>query len=186
MQCFITILWFHIFFSLLSFPSSVALMNHSCSPNVIVTYNGTVAEVRAVKEINPGEEVRKLETKYNYKEAQMPITLFILIDCTMFYLISLLLFICSHPLPSPQIFNSYIDLLYPTDDRKERLLDSYFFTCQCTECTTKSKVLVTCLLEILYQITYLIYRLYSRYSGTQLTPNSKLQTNTIYIIYQFS
>ncbi|KAM9817253.1 N-lysine methyltransferase SMYD2-A [Neosynchiropus ocellatus] len=71
----------------------VALMNHSCSPNVIVTYKGTVAEVRAVQEINPGDEV----------------------------------------------FNSYIDLLYPTDDRKERLLDSYFFTCQCTECTTRSK-----------------------------------------------
>ncbi|KAF7669504.1 hypothetical protein LDENG_00193280 [Lucifuga dentata] len=75
-----------------AFPD-VALMNHSCSPNVIVTYKGTVAEVRAVKEINPGDE----------------------------------------------IFNSYIDLLYPTEDRKERLLDSYFFTCQCTECTTKSK-----------------------------------------------
>uniref|UniRef100_A0A8C5GWP4 [histone H3]-lysine(4) N-trimethyltransferase n=1 Tax=Gouania willdenowi TaxID=441366 RepID=A0A8C5GWP4_GOUWI len=72
---------------------SVALMNHSCSPNVIVTYKGTAAEVRAVQEINPGEE----------------------------------------------IFNSYIDLLYPTEDRKERLLESYFFTCQCTECTTKSK-----------------------------------------------
>uniref|UniRef100_A0A667WUW3 [histone H3]-lysine(4) N-trimethyltransferase n=1 Tax=Myripristis murdjan TaxID=586833 RepID=A0A667WUW3_9TELE len=71
----------------------VALMNHSCSPNVIVTYKGTVAEVRAVQEINPGEE----------------------------------------------IFNSYIDLLYPTEDRNERLLDSYFFTCQCKECTTKSK-----------------------------------------------
>lgn len=36
---------------------SVALMNHSCCPNVIVTYKGTVAEVRAVKEIEPGEEV---------------------------------------------------------------------------------------------------------------------------------
>uniref|UniRef100_H3DJZ5 [histone H3]-lysine(4) N-trimethyltransferase n=1 Tax=Tetraodon nigroviridis TaxID=99883 RepID=H3DJZ5_TETNG len=71
----------------------VALMNHSCSPNVIVTYKGTVAEVRAVQEINPGDE----------------------------------------------IFNSYIDLLYPTEDRKERLLDSYFFTCQCAECTTRSK-----------------------------------------------
>lgn len=34
-------------------------MNHSCSPNVIVTYKGTVAEVRAVQEINPGEEVNK-------------------------------------------------------------------------------------------------------------------------------
>lgn len=34
-------------------------MNHSCSPNVIVTYKGTVAEVRAVQEINPGDEVRK-------------------------------------------------------------------------------------------------------------------------------
>uniref|UniRef100_A0A672G7J2 [histone H3]-lysine(4) N-trimethyltransferase n=1 Tax=Salarias fasciatus TaxID=181472 RepID=A0A672G7J2_SALFA len=75
-----------------AFPD-VALMNHSCSPNVIVTYKGTVAEVRAVKEINPGDE----------------------------------------------IFNSYIDLLYPTEDRRERLLDSYFFTCQCTECTSKSK-----------------------------------------------
>ncbi|KAM3876957.1 N-lysine methyltransferase SMYD2-A [Diretmus argenteus] len=75
-----------------AFPD-VALMNHSCSPNVIVTYKGTVAEVRAVQEINPGDE----------------------------------------------IFNSYIDLLYPTEDRNERLLDSYFFTCQCTECTTKSK-----------------------------------------------
>ncbi|KAL7873587.1 hypothetical protein AOLI_G00126580 [Acnodon oligacanthus] len=71
----------------------VALMNHSCSPNVIVTYKGTVAEVRAVQEISPGEE----------------------------------------------IFNSYIDLLYPTEDRNERLRDSYFFTCDCKECTTKSK-----------------------------------------------
>lgn len=32
-------------------------MNHSCCPNVIVTYKGTLAEVRAVQEINPGEEV---------------------------------------------------------------------------------------------------------------------------------
>ncbi|XP_073725753.1 N-lysine methyltransferase SMYD2-A [Misgurnus anguillicaudatus] len=71
----------------------VALMNHSCSPNVIVTYKGTVAEVRAVQEISPGEE----------------------------------------------IFNSYIDLLYPTEDRIERLKDSYFFTCDCKECTSKSK-----------------------------------------------
>uniref|UniRef100_W5UJJ8 [histone H3]-lysine(4) N-trimethyltransferase n=1 Tax=Ictalurus punctatus TaxID=7998 RepID=W5UJJ8_ICTPU len=71
----------------------VALMNHSCNPNVIVTYRGTVAEVRAVQKISPGEE----------------------------------------------IFNSYIDLLYSTEDRNERLKDSYFFTCDCTECTTKSK-----------------------------------------------
>ncbi|KAK1891414.1 N-lysine methyltransferase SMYD2-A [Dissostichus eleginoides] len=75
------------------YPPHVALMNHSCSPNVIVTYKGTVAEVRAIREIDPGDEV----------------------------------------------FNSYIDLLYPTEDRKERLLDSYFFSCQCTECTSKSK-----------------------------------------------
>ncbi|XP_020041606.1 N-lysine methyltransferase SMYD2 isoform X3 [Castor canadensis] len=34
----------------------VALMNHSCCPNVIVTYKGTLAEVRAVQEIYPGEE----------------------------------------------------------------------------------------------------------------------------------
>ncbi|XP_064809237.1 N-lysine methyltransferase SMYD2-A-like [Oncorhynchus masou masou] len=71
----------------------VALMNHSCSPNVIVTYKGTVAEVRAVQDIQPGDEV----------------------------------------------FNSYIDLLYPTDDRNERLRDSYFFTCVCNECATRSK-----------------------------------------------
>ncbi|XP_076843950.1 N-lysine methyltransferase SMYD2-A [Brachyhypopomus gauderio] len=71
----------------------VALMNHSCSPNVIVTYKGTVAEVRAIREISPGEE----------------------------------------------LFNSYIDLLYPTEDRNERLMESYFFTCDCEECTSKSK-----------------------------------------------
>ncbi|XP_055770198.1 N-lysine methyltransferase SMYD2-A-like [Salvelinus fontinalis] len=71
----------------------VALMNHSCSPNVIVTYKGTEAEVRAVQDIQPGDEV----------------------------------------------FNSYIDLLYPTDDRNERLRDSYFFTCVCDECATRSK-----------------------------------------------
>ncbi|KFQ14982.1 N-lysine methyltransferase SMYD2, partial [Leptosomus discolor] len=71
----------------------VALMNHSCCPNVIVTYKGTLAEVRAVKEIEPGEEV----------------------------------------------FTSYIDLLYPTEDRNDRLRDSYFFTCDCRECVTKEK-----------------------------------------------
>lgn len=45
-------------------------MNHSCDPNVIVTYKGTVAEVRAVQEINPGDEVRhRYETVYihNYE-----------------------------------------------------------------------------------------------------------------------
>ncbi|GAB0187399.1 N-lysine methyltransferase SMYD2 [Grus japonensis] len=72
---------------------SVALMNHSCCPNVIVTYKGTLAEVRAVKEIEPGEEV----------------------------------------------FTSYIDLLYPTEDRNDRLRDSYFFDCDCRECITKEK-----------------------------------------------
>ncbi|XP_075003174.1 N-lysine methyltransferase SMYD2 isoform X2 [Calonectris borealis] len=42
----------------------VALMNHSCCPNVIVTYKGTLAEVRAVKEIEPGEEDKeKLEIR---------------------------------------------------------------------------------------------------------------------------
>ncbi|MBN3284211.1 SMYD2 methyltransferase, partial [Polyodon spathula] len=71
----------------------VALMNHSCCPNVIVTYKGTLAEVRAVQEINAGEE----------------------------------------------IFTSYIDLLYPTDDRNDRLKDSYFFNCDCKECATKGK-----------------------------------------------
>uniref|UniRef100_A0A8B9Q5Q4 [histone H3]-lysine(4) N-trimethyltransferase n=1 Tax=Apteryx owenii TaxID=8824 RepID=A0A8B9Q5Q4_APTOW len=71
----------------------VALMNHSCCPNVIVTYRGTLAEVRAVKEIEPGEE----------------------------------------------IFTSYIDLLYPTEDRNDRLRDSYFFNCDCRECITKEK-----------------------------------------------
>ncbi|KAF4092086.1 hypothetical protein AMELA_G00016910 [Ameiurus melas] len=71
----------------------VALMNHSCCPNVIVTYRGTSAEVRAVKDISPGMEV----------------------------------------------YTSYIDLLYPTEDRMERLRDSYYFTCDCKECKTKSK-----------------------------------------------
>ncbi|MCI4395738.1 hypothetical protein PGIGA_G00195530 [Pangasianodon gigas] len=71
----------------------VALMNHSCCPNVIVTYRGTSAEVRAVKDISPGDE----------------------------------------------IYTSYIDLLYPTEDRMERLRDSYYFTCDCKECKTKSK-----------------------------------------------
>ncbi|KAJ7407021.1 SET and MYND domain containing 2 [Willisornis vidua] len=71
----------------------VALMNHSCCPNVIVTYKGTLAEVRAVKDIEPGDE----------------------------------------------IFSSYIDLLYPTEDRNDRLRDSYFFNCDCRECITKEK-----------------------------------------------
>ncbi|KAG8504446.1 N-lysine methyltransferase SMYD2, partial [Galemys pyrenaicus] len=71
----------------------VALMNHSCCPNVIVTYKGTLAEVRAVQDIGPGEEV----------------------------------------------FTSYIDLLYPTEDRNDRLRDAYFFTCACRECTSRDK-----------------------------------------------
>ncbi|KAM4633885.1 N-lysine methyltransferase SMYD2-B [Polymixia lowei] len=71
----------------------VALINHSCLPSVIVTYKGTVAEVRAVQHMKPGDEV----------------------------------------------LISYIDLLYPTDDRNSRLRDSYYFTCDCKECKTKSK-----------------------------------------------
>uniref|UniRef100_A0A3Q3IZA2 [histone H3]-lysine(4) N-trimethyltransferase n=1 Tax=Monopterus albus TaxID=43700 RepID=A0A3Q3IZA2_MONAL len=71
----------------------LALINHSCLPTVIVTYNGTSAEVRAVQNMKPGDEV----------------------------------------------LISYIDLLYPTDDRNNRLRESYYFTCDCQECTSKSK-----------------------------------------------
>lgn len=70
----------------------IALVNHSCCPNVIVTYRGINAEVRAVQEISPGQE----------------------------------------------IYISYIDLLYPTVDRIERLRDTYYFSCDCKECSTKS------------------------------------------------
>ncbi|XP_067239033.1 N-lysine methyltransferase SMYD2-B [Chanodichthys erythropterus] len=70
----------------------IALMNHSCCPNVIITYRGVNAEVRAVQEISPGQE----------------------------------------------IYISYIDLLYPTEDRIERLRDAYYFSCDCKECTSKS------------------------------------------------
>ncbi|XP_047243586.1 N-lysine methyltransferase SMYD2-like isoform X2 [Girardinichthys multiradiatus] len=71
----------------------VALINHSCLPTVIVTYNGTSAEVRAVQDMKLGDEV----------------------------------------------LISYIDLLYPTDDRNNRLRECYYFTCDCLECKTKSK-----------------------------------------------
>ncbi|XP_070704983.1 N-lysine methyltransferase SMYD2-A-like [Pempheris klunzingeri] len=71
----------------------VALINHSCLPSVIVTFNGTLAEIRAVQAMKPGDEV----------------------------------------------LIGYIDLLYPTDDRNNRLRESYYFTCDCKECKTKSK-----------------------------------------------
>uniref|UniRef100_H3C5E3 [histone H3]-lysine(4) N-trimethyltransferase n=1 Tax=Tetraodon nigroviridis TaxID=99883 RepID=H3C5E3_TETNG len=70
----------------------VALINHSCLPSVIVTYNGTSADVRAVRDMNPGDEV----------------------------------------------LISYIDVLYPTEDRNTRLRESYYFTCQCQECGSQS------------------------------------------------
>lgn len=38
---------------------SVALINHSCLATVIVTYDGTSADVRAVQDMKPGDEVRK-------------------------------------------------------------------------------------------------------------------------------
>ncbi|XP_069552693.1 N-lysine methyltransferase SMYD2-like [Brachyistius frenatus] len=71
----------------------VALINHSCLPSVIVTFTGTSAEIRAVRDMKPGDEV----------------------------------------------LISYIDLLYPTDDRNNRLRESYYFTCDCQECKQKSK-----------------------------------------------
>ncbi|KTG00882.1 hypothetical protein cypCar_00032608 [Cyprinus carpio] len=40
--------------------------------------------------------------------------------------------------PGPEIYTSYIDLLYPTEDRIEKLRDIYYFSCDCKECTTKS------------------------------------------------
>jgi len=70
----------------------VALINHSCSPNIIVTYKSTTAEIRAVRDIAIGDEV----------------------------------------------MISYIDLLYPTADRNERLRDTYYFTCDCEDCDTKA------------------------------------------------
>ncbi|TSO67449.1 N-lysine methyltransferase SMYD2-A [Bagarius yarrelli] len=59
----------------------VALMNHSCNPNVIVTYKGTLAEVRAVQKISPGEEDQakmeihqKLQSAPEAKEVQEMVT----------------------------------------------------------------------------------------------------------------
>lgn len=71
----------------------VALINHSCLPSVIVTFNGTSADIRAVQDMKPGDEV----------------------------------------------LISYIDLLYPTDDRNNRLREFYYFTCDCSECKNMSK-----------------------------------------------
>ncbi|XP_072298561.1 N-lysine methyltransferase SMYD2-like [Eucyclogobius newberryi] len=70
----------------------VALINHSCLPNTIITFHGTAAEIRAVTDMKPGDEV----------------------------------------------FISYIDLIYPTDDRNNRLRESYYFTCECPECQSRS------------------------------------------------
>lgn len=39
-----------------------------------------------------------------------------------------------------QVLISYIDLLYPTDDRNNRLRESYYFTCECQECKSRSMV----------------------------------------------
>ncbi|KAF3832492.1 hypothetical protein F7725_026157, partial [Dissostichus mawsoni] len=92
----------------------VALMNHSCSPNVIVTYKGTVAEVRAIREIDPGDEVSGQWTNHTTKM----------------------------PLSDSNSDNTHNHLHRPalSNRRQERrLLDSYFFSCQCTECTSKSK-----------------------------------------------
>ncbi|XP_077408063.1 N-lysine methyltransferase SMYD2-A-like isoform X1 [Vanacampus margaritifer] len=71
----------------------VALINHSCDPNVMVTFNGSRADVRAVKDVKAGQEV----------------------------------------------LTSYIDLLYPTDERNDRLSESYRFTCDCAECRSGAK-----------------------------------------------
>ncbi|XP_056283852.1 N-lysine methyltransferase SMYD2-like isoform X2 [Pseudoliparis swirei] len=71
----------------------VALINHSCCPSVIVTNNGTSAEVRAVQNMKPGDEV----------------------------------------------LISYIDVLFPTDDRNNRLRECYYFTCDCQDCNNMSK-----------------------------------------------
>ncbi|XP_075872945.1 N-lysine methyltransferase SMYD2-B-like [Nelusetta ayraudi] len=70
----------------------VALINHSCLPSAIVTYDSTSADIRAVRNMKPGDEV----------------------------------------------LISYIDLLYTTEDRNNRLRESYFFTCDCQECKSKS------------------------------------------------
>lgn len=72
---------------------NVALINHNCLPNTIITFKGTSAQIRAVKDMKPGDEV----------------------------------------------FISYIDLLYPTDDRNNRLRESYYFTCDCHECQSRSQ-----------------------------------------------
>lgn len=39
-----------------------------------------------------------------------------------------------------QVLISYIDLLYTTEDRNNRLRESYLFTCDCQECKSKSMV----------------------------------------------
>ncbi len=48
--------------------------------------------------------------------------------------------VCLCVISTLKVLISYIDLLYPTDDRNNRLRESYYFTCECQECKSKSKV----------------------------------------------
>lgn len=85
-----------------------SILDHSCEPNAVATFEGTTINIRAVKEIVDLNWSKVSEKNFTHRY---------IFEITNF-----------------QVFISYIDVLNTTKDRMEDLKRAYYFTCQCQKC----------------------------------------------------
>jgi len=113
---------------------SISIMNHSCDPDCVVSFQGSRANVHIIKDgIDPNTPLKDVN-KFRVDLAQ---TLYLKIYV--------------------QLTISYVDLLPPTIDRQRVFAKEWYFTCKCVVCADKEKVYLLFHYIYIYIYIYIYY-----------------------------
>lgn len=88
----------------------VSITDHSCKPNAVATFDGTTLYIRTIENL-PSVDWSKVGRLCLWIHFQW-------ISIDEFY----------------QIFISYVDLMDPTEVRRQQLKENYYFLCECARC----------------------------------------------------
>ncbi|PWA97760.1 histone-lysine N-methyltransferase ASHR1 [Artemisia annua] len=123
----------------------ISIINHSCSPNAVLVFEGRIATVRAVQHIPKGSELAC--NAHTVCDSEL-----IPLGTGLYPVISIINHSCSpnavlvfegriatvravqHIPKGSEVLISYIETAGSTMTRQKALREQYFFTCSCTRC----------------------------------------------------
>lgn len=90
----------------------VSITDHSCKPNAVATFQGTTLFIRTIEDLASTNDWSKV-----------------------FYILpTSLVAPVQFEIHFSQIFISYVDLMDPTEIRRQELKKNYYFVCKCERC----------------------------------------------------